>query len=163
MKLTISLSDSIKCYIDSLVSSVFDFSKLTICIKNSIVLLITFLSPITSAILAVYFLIFTDFITGVWASLKEKQSITSSKMSRTISKTLVYSITIVVSFVVHKYLLVDFSLPIEAIVSGFIAITETKSILENLDRVSSNKVIKDLIIILSNERNKRMPEKKIKP
>lgn len=159
MKSTISITSSVKSYIESLFNTAFDFSKAEIFVKNLLVMLLTFLSPVASAILAVYFLIFTDLVTGIWASIKEKQDITSSKLSRTISKTLIYSITIVVSFVVHKYLLVDFELPIEALVSGFIAITETKSILENLNRISSNKVIKDLIILLSNERDKRMPVK----
>lgn len=162
MKSTFSITSSAKSYIESLFNTAFDFSKVEIFVKNLMVMTIAFLAPIHSAILAVYFLIFTDLVTGIWASAKEKQTITSSKLSRTISKTLIYSITIVISFVVHKYLLLDFDLPIEAVVSGFIAITETKSILENLNRISSNKVIKDLIILLSNERDKRMPEKQIR-
>jgi phage-related holin len=147
-----------KVYLKSLLSY-FDLSNIDSVIKSWAIIILSLLAPIKSAILAVYFLIFTDFITGVWASIKEKQTITSSKMSRSISKVLIYSITIVVSFIVHKYLLVDFDLPIEAIVSGFIAITETKSILENLNRISSHRVIKDLILFLSNEREKRMPAK----
>jgi phage-related holin len=147
-----------KVYLKSLLSY-FDLSNIDSVIKSWAIIILSLLAPIKSAILAVYFLIFTDFITGVWASIKEKQTITSSKMSRSISKVLIYSITIVVSFIVHKYLLVDFDLPIEAIVSGFIAITETKSILENLNRISSHRVIKDLILFLSNERDKRMPAK----
>jgi len=148
----------IKFYLKS-VFSYFDLTNFAAAIKSWLIIAVSLLAPIKSAIFAVYFLIFVDLITGVWASLKEKQTITSSKMSRSISKILIYSITIIVSFIVHKYLLTDFDLPIEAIVSGFIAITETKSILENLNRISSHRVIKDLIILLSNEREKRMPVK----
>jgi phage-related holin len=137
-------------------------NDLQVFLKNVGLMLISFLAPITSAILAVYFLIFVDLVTGLWASIKEKQPITSSALSRTIGKILIYSTTIVVSFVVHKYLLGGFELPIEALVSGFIAITETKSIFENLNRLSNNKALGDLILILSNERQKRLPPKNIK-
>ena len=138
----------------------FDFTNFQIVVKSWIIMALSILAPIKSAVFSVYFLIFTDLITGLWAAIKEKQTVTSSKLSRTISKILVYSTTIIVAFIVHKYLLTDFELPIVSIVSGFIAITEVKSILENLNRISSHKVIKDLILILSNERNKRMPAKR---
>lgn len=142
--------------------NIFDFSDFDLLLKKLLILLLAFLAPIKSAILAVYFLIFIDLITGLWASIKEKQTITSSGLSRTIGKILIYSTTIVVAFIVHEYLLVGFELPIEALVSGFIAITETKSIFENLDRISNNKVMKDLILLLSNERQKRLPPKPIR-
>lgn len=151
--------NQIKFYIKSLLAY-FDLTNVEVALKSWIIVTLSILAPIKSAVFSVYFLIFTDLITGVWASIKEKQCVTSSKLSRTISKILVYSTTIIVAFIVHKYLLADFDLPIVSIVSGFIAITEAKSILENLNRISSHRVIKDLIIILSNERNKRMPVKR---
>lgn len=150
--------NQIKFYIKSLIAY-FDLTNVDVALKSWIIVGLSILAPIKSAVFSVYFLIFADLITGVWASIKEKQTVTSSKLSRTISKILVYSTTIVVAFIVNKYLLVDFELPIVSIVSGFIAITEVKSILENLNRISSHRVIKDLILILSNERNKRMPAK----
>lgn len=151
--------DQIKFYIKTLLAY-FDLSNLEVALKSWVIVIFSLLAPIKSAVFSVYFLIFTDLVTGVWASIKEKQTVTSSKLSRTISKILVYSTTIVVAFIVHKYLLVDFDLPIVSIVSGFIAITEVKSILENLNRISSHQVIKDLILFLSNERTKRMPVKR---
>ena len=80
-------------------------------------------------------------------------------MSRTIGKILIYSTTIIVAFVVHKYLMSGFEFPIETMVSGFIALTETKSIFENINRIGNNKFVKDLILLLSNERVKRLPPK----
>jgi hypothetical protein len=94
--------------------------------------------------------------------MKEKQTITSSGLSRTIGKTFIYCTTIIVAYVVNKYLLVDFDFPIESIVSGFIAITESKSILENLNRLSEKSLLADLILMFSNEREKRLPPKKTK-
>ncbi|CAB4141346.1 Bacteriophage holin family [uncultured Caudovirales phage] len=151
----------LKVYLHSIFNSISSMiDNLESLLKNLMLILLAFLAPVKSAILAVYFLILLDMITGVWASIKEKRSITSSGLSQTIGKILIYSTTIIVSFVVHKFLLVGFELPIEALVSGFIAITETKSIFENLNRISSNRVVKDLIILLSNERSKRLPYKK---
>lgn len=131
-------------------------------VKNLIILTLTFLSPVVSVICAVLFLIFVDLFTGILASIKEKQTITSSALSRTIAKTFVYCTTIIVTFVTHKYLLVGFDFPIESIVSGFIALTEMKSILENMNRISNHSVLKDLILIFSNERERRLPPKKVK-
>lgn len=131
-------------------------------IKSAFLLLAAFLAPIATVIFAVLFLIFVDLVTGILASIKEKQTITSSAMSRTIAKTFVYCTTIIVTYVVHKYLLVGFDFPVESIVSGFIALTEMKSILENMDRISNHSVLKDLILIFSNERERRLPPKKTK-
>lgn len=140
----------------------FNFSDLNLIVKKIIIIGIAFIAPVAPAILAVYFLILVDLITGLLASKKEKQHITSSGLSRTIGKVLIYSTTIIVSFVVHKYLLAGFEFPIESLVSGFIALTETKSIFENLDRLSNNQFLKDLIVLLSNERIKILPPKKTK-
>ena len=131
-------------------------------IKSVVLLIGAFLAPIATVIFAVLFLIFVDLVTGILASIKEKQTITSSAMSRTIAKIVVYCTTIIVTYVVHKYLLVGFDFPVESVVSGFIALTEMRSILENLDRISTHSVLKDLILLFSNERERRLPPKSTK-
>ena len=152
------LYDILKDYTQA-VADGFSFSG---ALKGIALLIAAFLAPIATVIFAVIFLIFVDLITGILASLKEKSRITSSAMSRTIAKTFVYCTTIIVTFVVHKYLLVGFDFPIESIVSGFIALTEMKSILENMNRISNHSVLKDLILIFSNERERRLPPKPVK-
>jgi phage-related holin len=152
------LYDILKDYAQS-VSDGFSFGGV---FKSGLLMLAAFLAPIATVIFAVLFLIFVDLVTGILASLKEKERITSSAMSRTIAKTFVYCTTIIVTYVVHKYLLVGFDFPVESIVSGFIALTEMKSILENMDRISNHSVLKDLILIFSNERERRLPPKKVK-
>ena len=156
--MTHHLYEILKNYTQSIVDS-FSFTGF---LKSLVLLVAAFLAPIATVIFAVMFLIFVDLITGILASIKEKQTITSSAMSRTIAKTFVYCTTIIVTYVVHKYLLVGFDFPVESIVSGFIALTEMKSILENLDRVSDQAVLKDLILIFSNERERRLPPKPTK-
>lgn len=152
------LYDILKNYSQS-VTDGFSFSG---ALKSIALLIAAFLAPIASIVFAVIFLIFVDLITGILASMKEKIRVTSSALSRTIAKTLVYCTAIVVAFVAHKYLLVGFDFPIESVVSGFIAITEMKSIMENLNRLSKQSVLKDLILLLSNERERRLPPKKTK-
>lgn len=152
------LIDILKDYTQSVVDN-FSVGGL---FKSIVLLLAAFLAPIATVIFAVLFLIFVDLITGILASMKEKTRITSSALSRTIAKTFVYCTTIVVTYVVHKYLLVGFDFPVESIVSGFIALTEMKSILENMDRISNHSVLKDLILIFSNERERRLPPKPVK-
>jgi phage-related holin len=130
-------------------------------IKTIILLLLTFFAPISKVVFATLFLIFVDLITGLIASYKEKQPITSSGLSRSIAKVFIYTLTIILAFIINTYLLVDFGFPIETIVSGFIALTEMKSILENLNRISDNSLIDDLILFFSNERERRLPPKRI--
>ena len=158
MKQTFSsiLRDTINSVVE-----LFDMSSVYSIAEKAIILLLAFLAPVAKVILAVLFLIFVDLVTGLWASIKEKQTITSSALSRTIGKILIYSTTIIVAYVVNKYLLVGFDFPIESIVSGFIAITESKSILENMNRISEKSILGDLILIFSNEREKRLPPKPI--
>ena len=149
-------------YLKQYAQSIVEHTKFSSFAKTAFMLIAAFLAPIATVVFAVMFLIFMDLITGILASLKEKQRITSSAMSRTIAKTFVYCTTIIVTYVVHKYLLVGFDFPIESIVSGFIALTEMKSILENLNRISNQSVLKDLILIFSNERERRLPPKPVK-
>lgn len=156
-----SVLDAIKEYSHTLIENL-TLSSLYSILEKGAVLLLAFLAPVANVIFAVLFLILVDFITGLSASIKEKKDITSSALSRTIGKTLVYLTTIIVGFVVNKYLLVDFDFPVESIISGFIAITECKSILENLNRLSDNSLIDDLILIFSNERIKKLPPKPTK-
>jgi phage-related holin len=158
MKDPTTILPTLKSVFLSFINSVY-ISSLHSFAKNLIILTLAFISPVKEAIFAVYFLITVDFITGIWASIKKKQPITSSAMSRTIGKILIYSTTIIVAFVVHKYLMSGFEFPIETMVSGFIALTETKSIFENINRIGNNKFVKDLILLLSNERVKRLPPK----
>lgn len=156
------MKHSLYSIFENYVHSVADSFSIGGLFKSLLLLIAAFLAPISTVIFAVMFLIFVDMVTGIFASIKEKQRITSSAMSRTVAKTFVYCTTIIVTYVVHKYLLVGFDFPVESIVSGFIALTEMKSILENMDRVSNQSVLKDLILIFSNERERRLPPKPVK-
>jgi len=118
-----------------------------------LIALLTLFTPVTPIILCIAFFVVLDFITAVVASLKNKIAITSSKMSRTISKTIVYSISIIVTHLLDTIILKDFNLHISlASISGaFIAITEGKSILENLVLINNGTALKNILLYLSSE------------
>lgn len=143
------------------ITELFDLTDLFSIFKKLFIILYAFLLPVVKVIYTIIFLLVVDLITGLWASKKEKQPITSSALSRTIGKLLIYSTTVILAFIVNKYLLEGFGFPIENIVSGFIAITEMTSIMENMNRISERPVLNDLILRFSNERQKRLPPKPI--
>lgn len=90
--------------------------------------------PIRSTLIAVSLLVMADLITGMWASLKEGRKITSTRLRRTVVKTLAYQSAIVVAFLLETYLISD--MPIVKVVSGLIGLTEGKSFFENLRRIT---------------------------
>lgn len=98
-------------------------------------LLLVFIAPIQSVMLATGALVFADMVTGIWAAVKEKKQLTSFKLRRTITKTLAYLAALVVGFIIEKYMLSE-SVPIVKTISGLVALTEGKSIFENLYRIT---------------------------
>ncbi len=90
--------------------------------------------PVRPALIAVTLLIFIDFISGVWASYKEKKPITSNGFRRTIVKMLAYQSAILVSFLLETYLLDG--IPMVKVITGLIGITEGKSFFENIRRIT---------------------------
>lgn len=101
---------------------------------KALALLLVFVAPIQAILIATLALIGADTITGVWASLKEKQRITSHKLRRTVAKSLAYMLGIVVAHIIEQYMIEG--IPIVKTVGGLIAITEAKSIFENLYRIT---------------------------
>ena len=97
-----------------------------------------FLAPIYPTMLAIGFLLVGDFILGIIAAYKQKESITSRKMSNTISKMFLYNFTIIVLFVCEKYLVPE--IPFVKIGSGLIAVVELKSLSENVYKATGLKL-----------------------
>ncbi len=98
-----------------------------------------FLLPIKGLILLVGFMILLDTVTGVWKAKKIGEKITSSKLSRVISKMLLYQLGLITFFILEKYLLGEFvllftSLPylLTKIVAVFFVGVELMSLNENI-------------------------------
>lgn len=94
--------------------------------------------------LAVGFMIIADLVTGVWRAVKAGEHISSSGFRRTVTKTAAYELAIVTAFVMEHFLL-DGSLPVIKIVASLIAMTEGKSIMENLSEITGVNFMKVLM------------------
>ena len=123
--------------------------------------MIAALAPIHAVLVSVGVVIFADLFTGVWAAHKRGERINSAGLRRTISKMFVYSLAIILGFIIETYLL-NGLLPISKIAAGLIGVTEGLSIFENLNSISGNNVFKSLIDKLGsvNQINKTKDEEK---
>ena len=65
----------------------------------------TFLMPISGLLFLVGFVIVLDTITGVWKSYKNKVKITSRGLSAIISKMLLYEVTVILFYMIDKFIL----------------------------------------------------------
>lgn len=97
--------------------------------------LVAFLAPIHTFMIAVGVLITFDLISGIWRAIKKGERVTSKGFRRTITKMVAYQAAVITAFLLESVFIGDL-IPVVRIVSGFIAITECKSIYENLSIIS---------------------------
>ena len=96
--------------------------------------LIVFISPVKSIMTGIVFLCFSDLFTALWFVIKSKQAITSIGLRKTINKLLAYEIAVVLSYVVENVF--QLGVPVVRLIAGLIAVTEFKSNLENLYKIT---------------------------
>lgn len=102
------------------------------------------LAPAKGMILTCFCLIVADLITGLLAAKRSKEPITSRGFRRTTVKLFVYESAIILGYLTQTYLTGD-SIPVASIIAGFIGITELLSVLENLNIISNNNLLKALL------------------
>ena len=122
-------------------SKVFDLHKIW---AYSITSILGFFEPLWVLMLWFFVFIGCDFITGISASIKERQIITSNKMSRSIKKLLMYSMVIVLVHAIDDDMLTFVNLGLARICATIICGIELYSILENCYRLTGNQVFKIL-------------------
>ncbi|GAA0731116.1 phage holin family protein [Aquimarina litoralis] len=115
-------------------------------IINILFWLLAILSPVNGVMMTMVFLILVDFITGSYASYKNKVPISSERISNTISKFFIYNLVILASFLLETFIVDE--VPFLKIIAGFIAITEIKSILENFNKIYGIDLFKALVSML---------------
>lgn len=108
--------------------------------------LLALIAPITAVMLTIAFLIIADFITGAYASYKNKIPISSERIGNTISKFFIYNLVVLSAFLLEKYIVKE--IPFQRIITGFIAIAEIKSILENFNKIYGINPFKVLVNII---------------
>ncbi len=111
--------------------------------------LLAVFAPAKAMILSSTCLVLVDLVTGVLAARKRGEAITSSGLSRTIAKLVIYELAICLAFLTETYL-TGTAIPVANIVAGFVGITEMLSCMENLNDISGTDLLKALIKKLSN-------------
>lgn len=112
-------------------------------------LIVSFLAPIKGLLIALIVLIVADLVTGLIAAIKRKQRITSAKLSRTVTKTLVYLFSIILTKLVSNYVIMSDDVPLTSMLSSFIILTELQSVFENLNKISKHDFLTVVIDKLS--------------
>ena len=112
-------------------------------IMNLIAIISAFLVPIKPLILIVGGAIIIDTILGIMRSIKQKDKITSNKMSRLISKMFLYQSCVILFFCIETYILHDIIAPITTIdlfltklVTFSLISVEITSMVENYEIIS---------------------------
>lgn len=106
--------------------------------------LLAVFAPIKTMIFAALALVVLDLITGLLASYKRGDAITSAVFSRTLIKTLVYEVAILAAYLAEKYLTGDI-IKVTSVVTTFIGMTELLSLIENLNEISGGSLMKALV------------------
>ncbi len=101
--------------------------------------IISYFEPIHMMLGVVIFAVFTDTLTGILASLKQKRKITSWRLRDTVIKLLTYILLIMLMYALDTECLYSF-IPLQNIISGFIIFAEAVSIAENTDIISNKKL-----------------------
>lgn len=112
------------------------------------------LQPMVYAVLA---FVFIDLLTGLYASWILKIPIQSSRLRKTVEKFVFYIIAIVCANVLEKEFL-DFA-NIDRIVAAFIALTEVKSIFENITKITGLKIFDAIWHLIKNQYKQSRNEK----
>ena len=95
--------------------------------------LLALLSPLNGVLTTMMLLIVVDFITGSYAAIKNNVPIRSIRLGHTVSKFFIYNLVIISAYFLEKHIVNE--VPFLKIIAGFIAVTETKSILENYNKI----------------------------
>jgi predicted membrane-bound spermidine synthase len=110
--------------------------------KHLVISALAVFAPIHGLMLAVGFLIVFDTITGVIAAYRSGQEIRSSGFSRVIVKLFVYQGLIMSGFLMETLILPELGLPIVKLLAGVIGLTEFKSLIENIEKITGVDLLK---------------------
>lgn len=104
---------------------------------------VLYLTPISNYIHIVLILLLIDNISGIWASLHEGEKFTAFKLRKTVTKFVWYAVAIIVGYLLQN--LFNQGSNLARIVAIYLAATETKSIYENIARITGMDVFKNIL------------------
>ncbi len=108
-------------------------------IEQLFIAMLAIIMPIKPLIIAIGFLIFFDFITGVKKAHKNGEKISSKKMANTINKIIFYNVAIFTGIAINSILGTDLVNAVTIIASG-IASVEGYSIIENISAITNSNL-----------------------
>lgn len=117
---------------------------------DTILAIIAVFAPIKALMIVVILLVFADLISGILAARKQGKLITSSGLSRSVSKVLIYEAVICMSYLVETYITGSF-LPVGRIVAALVSCVELKSLLENSEILLGAPIFQVLVDKLTKE------------
>jgi len=103
-------------------------------------ILLSFFLPIQGILIGVGFAIFLDTFTGIWKGVKTKETITSRKLSRLISKTLLYESTIMLFYVMDYFIINEMTSQLFSV--PFLVTKCVALVLFSIEAISINENIK---------------------
>lgn len=109
-------------------------------------------APVQQSMCVVGVLIFIDLILGLYGAYKNGEPITSTKLKDTIVKMVVYQLGIISAFLAQEYLAK--LIPFVNITLGYIALTEFKSIAENISKITKQDFLKYVKEAINQKLNK---------
>lgn len=113
-------------------------------VQAALISLVAVLAPIKTVLITTGVLVTADLIIGLIAARRRGDKIVSSGLRRTVTKTLVYQIAIILGFLTETYLMAGV-LPVAKLIAGMIGTVELKSILENLDDINGSPLFTSII------------------
>lgn len=121
---------------------VFFLSYAALSLSEAVLHLITkvqqFVLPISDFMIIVVALVTADWITGMRAAVKRGEPIVAAKMGKTIEKTALYFIALLLSEGMRRTFVPEF--PITYVTALSISITEFKSNIENIETVTGVQI-----------------------
>lgn len=109
----------------------------------SVVLFVSYFLPIKEWLAVIILAVFTDFVTGLAAAVKNKQPIKSRRLADTVLKIISYLLSIMLAFVIEKNLQMD--LPAVKIVGALIISVELKSVDENFQVITGISIFNSIV------------------
>lgn len=108
------------------------------------IVFIAYFAPISEMIHVMLIFLALDTISGIWASLKEGNSLQSSRLRTTVYKFLWYTVAVMAGWMLEHTFNMEF-LHIAQITAGFVCFVELKSIFENITRITGDPVFRRVV------------------
>lgn len=122
---------------------------------KGIAFIIIYITPIHSILITVYLLLAFDLFSGLGKALKLREKITAAKLRLSIIKFVYYSVGIIAAYQIDNVMIAPDSLLLTKIISGYITLTEFKSLMENISILTGRDIwiaVKDQVIAIFKSR-----------